>query len=115
MTIIQQSLLGQWVVFGCSLDYVLATTMALCMLAEIGMALSIAFIAGLVYGGVAGVNVTHYIISFLCALLVLHYTTKLEIEHRAITIIFFGFLASCITKLILLFLAPPAKVKKTLC
>lgn len=104
---LQQGLGTRLAIYGHIPDFYLALFCPICIYLKTPQAMLFGFAIGIFRGGLAGVNLTHYVTASVVTGCLLAQASRLDVEIRPLMAGIFCFLGSLVYQFILVFFAPP--------
>ncbi|MCW5942675.1 MAG: hypothetical protein KIS66_10615 [Fimbriimonadaceae bacterium] len=107
---LQFTLSPRMAVFGCPPDFVLAVVLPASLLARRSGGSLLGFVAGVLQGGMAGANLTHYAISRAFAGFCGGWSRGMLAEPHGLLVFLHAAVGTLLAQVLFMFLAPPAEI-----
>lgn len=111
---VQFALAPRLAIFGCPPDLALAVVLPASLVAPRSGATVLGFVAGVLQGGIAGANLTHYAISRAFAGFCGSWARGMLAEPHGLLVFLHAAIGTLIAQLLLMFLAPPSEIGRFL-
>lgn len=111
---VQFALAPRMAIFGCPPDLFLAVLLPASLVARRSGATLFGFLAGVLQGGVAGANLTHYAISRAFAGFCGSWARGMLAEPHGLLVFLHAAIGTLLAQLLLMFLAPPSEIARYL-